>query len=346
MAIYDVSGDSLQVAYDVSGDSLQVAYDVSGDELYGSERVPHDTSGDVYPLNNVVQYYRDSTLDAATEIDNLSDSWETFVFVTDPHGSANKQHSQAIALYLLANTDVKMIVLGGDYSASNWSKTEYDNWVAPFVESDYIDSIYAVIGNHETYGTGATEESKASVYNDFIKDKSVTGNQTECYYYFDDAVKRTRYMFLNTSDSGATTMSAEQIQWITQNVQLPNTSWSLVVFGHVNLDSLDGLTTMNESNATAIINAIKTCNGKIVGYICGHQHIDAISTTSGAFKQATLLNDRFENQNYYDGYSVTNRVANTVTEQSISVVSFNKITKHVIIRKIGACKATPIGYYY
>ena len=50
----------------------------------------------------------------------------------------------------------------------------------------------------------------------------------------------------------------------------------------------------------------------------------------------TMLCDKFENVNYYDGISVTNRVADTITEQAVSVLSFNFKQRRVVLRRIGA----------
>ena len=46
--------------------------------------------------------------------------------------------------------------------------------------------------------------------------------------------------------------------------------------------------------------------------------------------------DKFENINYYDGISVTDRQVGTVSEQAVSIISINTNTKNVVIRRIGA----------
>ena len=105
------------------------------------------------------------------------------------------------------------------------------------------------------------------------------------------------------------------------------------------------MTESTETNGAAIISAIKECNGKVIGYICGHQHVDITGKWSG-IQQTTLLCDKFENTNYYDGISVTNRESGKVTEQAVSVVSINSKTKQVVIRRIGAGRNSTISYYY
>lgn len=325
MPIYLVDGNEILSCYDLSGDSLVNAFDISGNEIFSGR----------YSINNVVSYFRQDTLSTCEQINALSDDWQSFIFITDTHGNGNKQHSQAIALYLLDNSPVFMIVLGGDYSIGNWSKSEYTTYMKPYVDSGIIDKIYAIFGNHETKG-GGTAEAKACIYNDFLADKNwLSGNLQDNYYYFDDSENKTRFMFLNTSDGdNQYHMSADQIAWIEQNVILPSSEWSLVVIGHVPLNTMGVPTYSNESNGSSITNAIKNCNGNIVGYICGHQHIDALYH-DGNFEHVMLYCDKLENIDYYSGYSVTDRQAGTIQEQAVSVISFNTTTKQVVIRRVG-----------
>lgn len=336
MSVYSVTGSQLTSVHGVNGTTLSTAYDINGNAVFG---------GQSYPIENVQSYFRSETLSVADAVNGLSDDWQTFVFITDPHGRGNKQHSQAIALYLLHNTNCKMLVLGGDYSVSNWDKSQYDTYMSPFLNSGLVKNIYVLFGNHETYG-GGTAEAKVSIYNDFLKDKTnINGQPSENYYYFDNTTQKTRYMFINTSDGGETTVSSAQLSWISNNVVLPASDWSLVVFGHVNLAQMAGVTYMNESNGSAVISAINNCNGTIIGYICGHQHIDYCEKI-GDFQHTTIICDKFENSNYYAGISVTDREAGTTSEQAVSVISINTTTKDVVIRRIGAGRSRTLSYNY
>lgn len=325
MPVYSLNGNEILSCYGLSGEEISTAYNLDGEIVFQKG---------AYPIENVVSYFRESTQAVKVEINALSDDWQSVIHITDPHGSGNQNHSQSIALYLLANTPAKMIVLGGDYSLQNWSETQYDTYVSPLLQSDYMENIYACFGNHETYGTGATASAKSAIYSDFLEGKTLQGNPQEIYYYFDDVSRKTRFVFINTSDSNPTTMSSTQLAWLETAVQVPGTDWSVVVFGHVNIENLGGVTTMNESNGAAIAAAIATSNGTVVGYFCGHQHIDGISTISG-IHQAMLYCDKLENIDYYSGYSVTDRTAGTTSEQAVSVISFNTTTKQVVIRRIG-----------
>lgn len=326
MPIYDIDGYEIENAYDIDGFELASVYDVDGYEIVVSEEERPS-----YSIENVVSYYQQPTLDMANTVSNLSNDWMNFIFITDPHGKANKQHSQAIALYLLSNVKkISFLALNGDYVDNGWSDSEFNTYMSPFVNNEFTKYVYADIGNHD-YG------KQELVYNTFLANKTkIVGNPQSGYFYLDFVGKKLRVMFLNTSDAAWLGMSSEQVAWVGENVILPSSDWHLAIIGHINMDDLGGITTQNMYSSTAIKNAIIRCNGHIVGYLCGHQHIDDTRLISGGFQQTTLLCDRFENTNYYDGLSVTNRVEGTTTEQAISIISINTKTRNVVVRRIGA----------
>lgn len=348
---------TVTVNYDDNTTEVTTAYSLSGSLTAGTQTITVSYASasatftvtvvaDAYPISNVQSYFRSSTESVASEINGLSSDWESFVFITDPHGSGNQQHSQAIALWLLNHTPATMLVLGGDYSKGNWSSSEYNTYMAPFLNSGLVSKIYPLCGNHEAMG-GNISAAKAAIYDDFLDTKTnIAGEPEEIYYYFDDTAKKTRYLFINTSDSGQQyVMTAEQIAWIEANVVLPAIDWQLLIFGHVTLAQMAGVTYSNETNGADILAAIANCNGSIVGYFCGHQHID-YTQKIGNIQHTTFLCDKLENTNYYDGISLTNRVAGTVSEQAVTVVSFNRSTKDVVTRRIGAGRQRSMTYSY
>lgn len=357
MKVYNKSGNEVTDIYNVSGNSLDTAYNFNGNDSYTK----------TYSINNVVPYYRTPVQEMKQTIDGLSDDWQSLVFVTDTHGSANKQHSQAMALYLLANSKAKMIVLGGDYSSGGWTLSQYSNYMSPYLNSGYMDDIYAVLGNHEAFSNSERQQSTPQIYQDFLSNKTVQGVPESLYFYVDDTQNKTRFMFINTSDYKQYDISDNQLAWIRTNSVLPSSEWSLIVFGHENIIAqsisnynlyIVGQGTPSESDVSKkrhimLQNAIMNSNGNVIGYFCGHQHIDLVSnvTIDGRkLYEATLLCDKFENDNYYSNnpelYPENDRVVGTNTEQAISVISFNTKTKDVVIRRIGAGRNQTMTYNY
>lgn len=336
--IYNVSGTGLSECYDIDGTNLEYAYDVDGTEVF---------SGGGYSIENVISYLREPTLSVAAEIKGLSCDWQSFVHIPDPHGDGNQQHSQAIGLYLIDNTPSKFIVLGGDYFAGAYKDTEYHRYMDPLINSEMVDKIYPILGNHDAgWQSFDPDTCKQALYDDFLKDKSnISGSLTDNYYYFDDAETKTRFMLINTSDVGLARVGDTQLAWIEQNVVLPDSSWSLWVIGHFTLNTMGGITYENEDNGADVVSAILNCNGTIVGYLCGHQHIDLLYD-DGNVHHTTLICDRMSNTNWYPGISVIDRDVGTASEQAVSVISFNTKTKDVVIRRIGAGRQNTLSYNY
>ena len=297
---------------------------------------------------DVASWYRERVRNVYKSIKAQSKNWVNIAFVTDMHSDANQQHSQDIVLYLLRNSIADFAVLNGDFCKDGWNDGYYATYVNKLLNSDQKSKIFATVGNHD-YGHAS------KIMSDFLIDKSVNSpNVLNGYYYFDDASKKIRYIFLNTSDSSWLSVGSDQISWLRQNVVLPNSDWDLVVFAHENFDD-DGLSglvinsgdsSMTCENGSDIKNALSNCTGNIVGYFCGHQHIDrssVILTDNKQIHQNIILCDRFENNPYYN-VSYPTRTIGTESEQVVTIISINVKTKQVVTKRIGA--GSPLSYYY
>ena len=195
--------------------------------------------------------------------------------------------------------------------------------------SKYIGSlknrskIYVTLGNHDI------NINEKLMYNTLLKNKNIIGNPEQFYYYFDDSNKKIRYLVLNTSNSNKSTnqMSDVELEWLKKAIKLPNKTWSVVILGHHDIDINANLTYTNKS-ATEITNIISTCNGKIVGYFCGHEHVD----------NQTLVNKKFYQNVFYSDCLNANqkwRKSGFTDDQCITIVSFNTKTGNVRFNRIG-----------
>ena len=343
MSIYNVSGNELSACYALDGTPLQKAYNINGVEIFSAE------SG--YSENNMVSYFRAPTKAVCEEVNALSSDWETIIHITDTHGNANRQHSQAIGMYVLDHTPAKFIVLGGDYIAGfdiSANETEYRTYMTPFLNSGMMSKIFAIMGNHEVGQAGIENGHYDAIseilYNDFVAGKTgLHGDLENNNYYLDDAEKKIRYVFLNTSDHAAIGVTSDQLSWLDQTVVLPDSTWALWCIGHVRISNMGG--EVFSGGRTAVKDRLLNCNGSVIGYLCGHEHCDYLYH-NGTFEEITMQGDLFSNTDYYPGISVTDRVSGTVTEQAVSVISFNTKTRQVVIRRIGAGRQSSYSYSY
>ena len=290
----------------------------------------------------IAKYYQSATDAAVRKVNALGDGWESFIVLTDTHGAYNKQHSQNIVRRIIEDTGIKCFWLG-DTNAVLWSNNgqsyggeEYNTYAS--LLRPVSNKIYFALGNHDRVALdGLDYDDIKIIYNDFVAQKSVTGNKSRYYYYFDIPEKKIRYIVLNTSESTSDyhKMTSTQLSWITTAVTLPSDSWTAVVLGHMDIDP-NTFTEDRSDDGADIITNIKTCNGRIAGYFCGHQHLDMITTCGNRFKQVTLMCDKFSNVVYYPQWQIPQRVANTASEQALTIVHINPTTKRVEFTRIGA----------
>lgn len=329
MAIYSLKGTELTTAFAKDGTELSEAFDVRGNVIFDGSQLE-------YGIENLPSYFQSRALTVANEINALSNDWQSFTFVTDPH-QANAWNSQKIVMYLLANTPIRRAFFGGDYIEGAWSETEYRNFFQTFITNGFTSMIYPTIGNHELYlYNGATYDDLGIIYDELLADKRISGNPQNFYYYLDDYNKKVRYMVINTCDHSDNDVKTEQMAWINKTVFLPSSDWSLVAMGHIDIDATNITGKWKSSKSSMLTEALSMCNGHVIGYFCGHEHIDQLRFVNNKFHQLICLCDRFENSNYFNVDNYPTRTRGTDTEQVVTVVSFNTKTGQVVTRRIGA----------
>lgn len=293
-------------------------------------------------LEDIVSYYQEPTQNVANEINALGDEYVSFVAVADTHGSNNKNNSQNIIRYLLKNTKANRLFHLGDISAGNWSEHEYRTWFAPF--ENCIPKVFVALGNHDLSNT--TMEDVSVIYDDLLANKNyLYGNPERFYYYFDDTTRKIRYLVINTSDGNQNQVTNNQIDWIADSVQLPSTEWKLIAFGHMDIMPNDPIMNgWNTHSETPITNALSSTNGTIIGYFCGHEHCDLIQKVNDKFYEIMLLNDNCSKDTTFEEITNPERVAGTISEQALSVISINTTTGDVTIMRIGAGENMSYNY--
>ena len=301
----------------------------------GITKIITDPGNKKYSIDNIVTYLRTPTKNAMDKVDSLSNGTTSFIVITDTHGLANKQHSQAVVRYLLDNSKtIKKCFWLGDVSNLMFSNDEYSTFSAPLKPAK--SQIYFAIGNHDLAGINHSDACNL-FYNDWLSDKSVHGNPRELYYYFDDVEHKIRYIVIKTQTSYSTYhIDDTQISWIKTAVQVPSTDWGVAVLGHIDLwqGNVTGAWCVNNGND--VISAIKTTNGRLIGYFCGHEHVDQMSNING-FHQTMLLCDRFDLDNYFadKGLKYPSKIEGTASEQTVTIVSINQNNRSVKFTRIG-----------
>ena len=326
---------------------------------------------------SVASYYRDSVYKTVEAINRLDEEdWSSFVIITDTHGSYNSEYSQNVVRFILDNSKARRCFWLGDTikignSWPNGVNSQYIHYSEKLLSNS--NQIYFAYGNHDRRGD--VEEGSGglvkAMYNDFLCDKGdavlasyhasnaraqenslnysdsdILSCLDQYYYFIDDASTQTRYMVINTSQNSKKTMDSDHLTWIQNCVRFGsgNEDWNLVILGHINIDGNSFFEVVDMLNAAEVRDRISRTNGRIVGYFCGHQHVDyytVIPAPSSAQKSIPEVIFTCDKNSYtegkYEGYPYPpERTRGTIGDQAVTVVSFNRTTGQVVLRRIGA----------
>ena len=194
---------------------------------------------------------------------------DAFFFVTDLHIPSNHCVSGRILAKLVAETDVKKVLCGGDMPEAFGGKASVDRTIAAY-RGEWVAAVeraggefYPAKGNHDftirdspTAQSGFTCDGKTA--RDVLMDTAAvraravtnTGDPEACYYYVDFPKARVRYIVADTTDSVRTDrtwwavrygMGERQLAWLAEKAlsTIPR-GWSALVMQHIPVTGIVG----------------------------------------------------------------------------------------------------------
>ena len=290
--------------------------------------------------------------------------------------------------FLLENSKAKFGIWLGDTipNHTQWSSAtmpQYLQYAGKLLRDS--NKVFFTFGNHDRMTGSGVDKLPIYMFNDFLADKyekvkasyrnafgtvgpdglnhadiddMIMDWLKQYYYFIDDVDTQTRYMMINTHqyDQQSTMVTDAQLAWISHCVQFGTgyENWNLVVFAHADIDTNSVFEGRDLNKVALIRKAIAGTNGRIVGFFCGHQHLDyylymtSAVTEGKRIDQVLFLCDKLPgDEGVYPGYSYPpDRTEGTITEQAITVVSFNRTTSQVVLRRIGAVTPGMTTCYY
>ncbi len=208
-------------------------------------------------------YYGELLAKVAARLRGLSARCEDgFFFITDLHIPANACMSGRVLAKLVAETDVKKVLCGGDMPEAFGGKASVDRTVAAYREK-WVAAVegaggdfYPAKGNHDftirdnpKAKSGFTLSGKDAhdVLMDTaaVKRRAVTNPEDPeaCYYYVDFPKARVRYIVADTTDSITSErtywalqygMGERQLRWLAEKAlaTIPS-GWAALVMQHI-----------------------------------------------------------------------------------------------------------------
>lgn len=296
-------------------------------------------------LNNKYQTF--NNFDA-----NLSNNFDSFVFITDMHIDDNYKKSPKLIKAIIENSSTDKVICGGDILTSYLTKQEAINKLAEWRNMfDIPDTVIMnLIGNHDLNHEGNSENTEAYTttknfvgillkkYENIIKNSINHGWTDGCYY--DNEAQKIRYLFLYSGGSAASVIGDSQINYMKARINELASGWSVIVFTHMFFSPSTTSTINVNGNGNKIMAGLDeiydTCDATIIGVIAGHIHRDYNITSEKGYPIITTTCDA--NGTHASTYD-TNfpiRTQGTTTEQAFDVFHIDKDNRKIYATRIGA----------
>lgn len=304
------------------------------------------------PESNIPEYFKSQLETAIPAIKNnmlsVGHSGETFIFITDIHWSRNAKHSPALIKKIINETNVRLVVNGGDNITNNSTKSaaieELDNVIRTF-DSATENNFFSMFGNHDSnyIGNESYPERRldpSEVYEAIFRRQEplVASWNTETvdnanpdaqyYYYVDNAATKTRYVMLSTAEN---TMGATQLSWL--STLLTNSSgWNVLIFAHwINNGSSATPTSSYTSDGTSLKTLCDSHTDKVKAIFAGHIHFDWEDHTSGGIPIVFTTTDGLSASQF----NTDPIIRDTISEQAFDVITVDYSTGTIKCVRIG-----------
>lgn len=265
---------------------------------------------------------------------------DMFVFCTDQHFPTNDGHSPDLVDYVLRNSSVNTVIMGGDLiQGSNVSKQTGLNSLVDARNKYRTSNPRYLRGNHDsnTEISGRTPElafTEDEVYAVLMKPvESEIKADGQMYYYFDNLEQKIRYICLDTGHPDTHVIEDAQITWMQDRISELQSGWTVVVITHQFFGTpptKDGNGDKIEAGLDAIYDEV---DAVIACVIAGHSHRDAYTTSAKGYPIIVTTCDLRGGE-----ASSGTRTKGTTTEQAFDVFHIDTDPEN---RKI---YATRIGF--
>lgn len=313
--------------------------------------------------DNIPEFYKEHLENKINEInkneDNYGTNGTTIGFITDIHYPDNKMYSIDMLKKITENTNLEMIISGGDNLRDNEDKAKSRLNIREFmriVKTKLGDKFYNVYGNHDNNSNQENIFTRDEVYSMYFKQQEkrvITdkNNLKGLYWYKDDEVQKIRYIALNSFEGTEGIISVEQMKWLCEEaLNLPSDGWYLAFFTHPTM-SIYQTGTMSE--VRGLLNAIrfqtnysknytdynnntyninKDFSGKkhsVLFAIAGHNHIDRLQEDNGIYYVQTICDATYRKDD-----TVPSR--QDINLQCFDIITINKTTNIVNLTRVGA----------
>ena len=239
---------------------------------------------------------------------------DLFVFITDVHVGANNLISPSLIKEILSRTSINKVFFGGDvpsaYGGEESLNEQSEKFRAAF---SGIELFFGAKGNHDFTIENSSSDS-SGVTEAISWNKDITLRKIERYvttyqsdplnYYVDNSFSKIRYVVLNVYELSQSEEKKNEsykfypgmydgtYKWLEEALKVED-DWGVIIFAHSTCDESISGYSKNLSPLNQLLDAynkkekrtvsgdynnfsvdFSNASGKIIAYICGHNHKD------------------------------------------------------------------------
>ena len=332
-------------------DDVNVWVDPSGDDTLLSVTVEETENGHIVKIkdangehsfkvlngkdgiqsdSDIPDYWKESLKEGAEDINTAlceaGQNKSAFLFYTDAHwfnGTVYTPRMEpALLRYLYRNTPINKIIFGGDIVLAETTERSTMKYLREWQRSLRGLNHHSVVGNHDDGNTTNNLFSEKYVYSYLQapeENPQIVREDTGLFYYIDEPVERTRYLYLDTAYKPTENIQAQFI--INALLSTPE-NWHIVAIAHIwfandytqsppvitgfdeNASKIVALFDAYNSRATGNLDLsaanysydFSDCGGFVEFCIGGHSHIDHYEKSTGGIPvfvtESSNVNDR------------------------------------------------------
>ena len=271
-----------------------------------------------------------------------------FLWYHDAHWSYNYQKSPALLKYLHQHTPINKTIFGGDIVEAEGDAPADMAYLWEWRAAVRgLSNHHSVVGNHDDSNEVVDRWSEAYVYSFLLaaeETPDIVRGDEGFYYYIDDTVEKTRYLYLDTASyHGNLEYNTKQQAWLKQALLSTPAGWHIVAVSHIwvkvdytawppvvtGLDS-SGKVALDMFDAyNARTGDFSGCTGKVEFAIGGHSHVDGDFTSDGGIP---VIMTECDGRGVRSGLDCTK---GTISEQSVNAVIADYTQGIVTIVRVG-----------
>lgn len=291
-------------------------------------------------------HLNEQILNIEEALKNAGSNNSSFLWYTDAHWTSNKKSSPALLKYLAQNSSIKNVNFGGDIVDAE-SET-----VAGLIDVyDWRSKIsglvhHSVVGNHDDGNIVDDRWTKEDIYSFLLKPEETSDivRGADLYYYRDDNLQKTRYIYLDSATkTGNIYYDTNQQNFLKQTLISTPNNWHIIPIAHIwlNVDytqnppvattpSYGGQWMLDQFDAYNMRTGdYANCGARVEFCIGGHSHVDNNYRTPSGIPVVLTACDASHVRDTYPC------VEGTISENSVNAIIADYKNNKINVIRIG-----------